>query len=447
MATGGQCSGLLGEKFTCLICGQEDLSEEDMRTHVLLEHVECNVCCPFCDLSGITNDEMNTHINSVHFDDLMSPIEIFNGGTQETVGREEVDKFGIQNGGAIPKTNVGKTGGLKHSQSLDKGSSSVSPKRPSKMKSSQSESNLDRSKLQLTFPVVLNPGPSSSVRQSRSSTAIKSSLSSQSIKSSSSSASVKASTSYNVLHSDSPRFDEGAINSNRIQEMNGNNSPAINTSMTSSIQEEEYMDDDNNNEPSQPNNNQPMITDINDNIQPDVNSNIPAEFSCPLCQFITSSENLIQTHVNMAHIDILSPAKALTGSDNLNQEIIAQISNGFHGSTIFEASTNGVDSIQDEYPCPICQKIFSNSVELSLHVNAQHANIFSPDKCGPSGASGSSKDWSMRDELICPVCEQVFYDRNKLQAHVNGHFSAEQTPGNTHFIFLTRKVPNKNCSR
>ena len=443
MATGHPVSGLLGEKFTCLICGQEDLLEEDMRSHVLLEHVECNICCPFCDLSGITNEEMNTHINSVHFDDLMSPIEICNGETRERVGREDIDKFGLQNGGAIPKTNIGTQGGLKHSQSLDKGKGAVSPKKSSSMKSSQSESNLDRSKLQLTFPAVLNPHPSSSVRQSRSSTAIKSSTSSHSIRSSASSL-IRPSTSFDVFQPETARLDDH----DRSYEMNGINSPAISASMSSisgihasmnnSIQEEELMDDDNNNEPTQPNNNTPLIPDINDNIQMDVNSNIPAEFSCPLCQFITSSENLIQTHVNMVHVDILSPAKALSSTDSLGRGTSAQ--NSSSDNTISELTANGTDSLEDEYPCPICQRTFSNSGELSLHVNTQHSNIFSPDKPGPNQASCSNEDWLMRDELLCPVCEQIFYDRNKLQVHVNGHFSAEQTPGEwlykfTNFFF------------
>ena len=424
-------SALLGEKFTCLICGQEDLSEGDMRSHVLLEHVECNVCCPFCDLSGITNEEMNTHINSVHFDDLMSPIEICNGEAEvrEPVGREDADKFGLQHGGAIPKTNVG----LKHSQSLDKGKISDSPKKSSSIKMSQSESNLDRSKLQLTFPAVLNPHPSSSVRQSRSSTSIKSSTSSNSMRTASATSLIRPSTSFDVFQSESARSDD----LNRSYEMNGNNSPAISASMSSSsgfhvsmnssIQEEESMDDDNNNEPTQPNNNTPLVPDINDNIQMDVNSNIPTEFSCPLCQFITSSENLIQTHVNMVHVDILSPAKALNSTVGLRQGTSAQESSS--DNTISEVTVNGIDSLEDEYPCPICQRIFSNTGELSLHVNTQHSNIFSPDKPGPNEASGSNEDWSLRDELLCPVCEQMFYDRNKLQMHVNGHFSAEQTPG------------------
>lgn len=427
-------SALLGDKFTCLICGQEDLSEGDMRSHVLLEHVECNVCCPFCDLSGITNEEMTTHINSVHFDDLMSPIEICNGEaeTQEPVGREDADKFGLQHGGAIPKTNVGTKSGLKHSQSLDKGKISISPKKSSSMKMSQSESNLDRSKLQLTFPVVLNPHPSSSVRQSRSSTAIKSSTSSSSIRTSSTSSLIRPSTSFDVFQLETARSDD----LNRSYEMNGSNSSAISASMSSSsgfhvsmnssIQEEESMDDDNNNEPTQPNNNTPLVPDINDNIQMDVNSNIPAEFSCPLCQFITSSENLIQTHVNMVHVDILSPAKALSTVGLHQENSAAQDSTS--DNTISEVTVNGMDSLEDEYPCPICQRIFSNTGELSLHVNTLHSNIFSPDKAGPNEASGSNEDWSLRDELLCPVCEQIFYDRNKLQVHVNGHFSAEQTP-------------------
>lgn len=54
----------------CEICGQEGLRDEEMRTHMLLMHIEGAISCPFCDLSEISADEMYLHVNSVHLDYL-----------------------------------------------------------------------------------------------------------------------------------------------------------------------------------------------------------------------------------------------------------------------------------------------------------------------------------------------------------------------------------------
>uniref|UniRef100_T1JK96 Zinc finger-containing ubiquitin peptidase 1 n=1 Tax=Strigamia maritima TaxID=126957 RepID=T1JK96_STRMM len=54
----------------CEICGQEGLRDEEMRTHMLLIHIEGATSCPFCDLSDISVDEMIVHVNSVHLDYL-----------------------------------------------------------------------------------------------------------------------------------------------------------------------------------------------------------------------------------------------------------------------------------------------------------------------------------------------------------------------------------------
>lgn len=54
----------------CEICGQEGLRDEEMRTHMLLMHIEGAISCPFCDLSDISADEMFLHVNSVHLDYL-----------------------------------------------------------------------------------------------------------------------------------------------------------------------------------------------------------------------------------------------------------------------------------------------------------------------------------------------------------------------------------------
>lgn len=54
--------------LTCEICGEELLLEEDLKTHLLLSHVENDMHCPFCSLSGVSYDELSFHINIAHPD-------------------------------------------------------------------------------------------------------------------------------------------------------------------------------------------------------------------------------------------------------------------------------------------------------------------------------------------------------------------------------------------
>lgn len=54
--------------LSCDICGETLSSEPDMKTHLLIVHMENEVICPFCKLSGINYDEMNFHIETAHFE-------------------------------------------------------------------------------------------------------------------------------------------------------------------------------------------------------------------------------------------------------------------------------------------------------------------------------------------------------------------------------------------
>lgn len=62
--------------YSCEICGVEGLSDEEMRTHVLL-HVGEAASCPFCDLSDVSTDEMLVHVNTTHLDYLTPENELF----------------------------------------------------------------------------------------------------------------------------------------------------------------------------------------------------------------------------------------------------------------------------------------------------------------------------------------------------------------------------------
>ncbi|XP_028281798.1 zinc finger-containing ubiquitin peptidase 1 isoform X2 [Parambassis ranga] len=52
--------------LTCEICGEELMLEEDMKTHLLLVHLENELHCPLCSLSGVSYDELCYHITSSH---------------------------------------------------------------------------------------------------------------------------------------------------------------------------------------------------------------------------------------------------------------------------------------------------------------------------------------------------------------------------------------------
>ncbi|KAM9352863.1 LOW QUALITY PROTEIN: zinc finger-containing ubiquitin peptidase 1 [Symphorus nematophorus] len=52
--------------LTCEICGEEIMLEEDMKTHLLLSHLENNMQCPLCPLSGVSYDELCFHISCEH---------------------------------------------------------------------------------------------------------------------------------------------------------------------------------------------------------------------------------------------------------------------------------------------------------------------------------------------------------------------------------------------
>ncbi|KAI7806567.1 zinc finger-containing ubiquitin peptidase 1 [Triplophysa rosa] len=52
----------------CDICCEEFLSEADLKTHLLLSHLENEMACPFCSLSGVSYDELSFHINTTHIE-------------------------------------------------------------------------------------------------------------------------------------------------------------------------------------------------------------------------------------------------------------------------------------------------------------------------------------------------------------------------------------------
>ncbi|KAL5010917.1 hypothetical protein ScPMuIL_013222 [Solemya velum] len=359
-------------QFVCIICGQSGLDEGGMQSHMLTEHVEQNICCPFCDLGGITSDEMTLHINSVHFEDMFSPVSeepVKVNGSIPTPPERDV-KVALE----FPQTSVENPSGHDcdtDTSSLDKNNFAISRRLPSadselsKMKacSGLKEQDIKRARLHLD---VMSPG---SVLQVGSSAAV--------------------------------------CNGSEVEPIQGT-SHAIHPPSVSSVDpERDYIITHR------------QIPDINFNVEPDINSNVPGVFYCPMCQFSTNSESGIQSHVNNAHIDILSP-------QNLSKSKL-KVTNG--DSKISTPISHAISPCGG-HVCPICNLILESVTALEIHVNTKHLDILSPG--GKSGQicspSLNQKIDGWVDCVVCPVCDQEFQDPSCLETHVNGHFSAEQTP-------------------
>ena len=71
--------------YSCDICGQDGLNENDMKSHVLIAHVEGAISCPFCDLEGTTAEEMTLHVNSQHLDYSTAKLDDYDDDIKKTV--------------------------------------------------------------------------------------------------------------------------------------------------------------------------------------------------------------------------------------------------------------------------------------------------------------------------------------------------------------------------
>ncbi|KAL7646687.1 UNVERIFIED_CONTAM: hypothetical protein RMT77_001940 [Armadillidium vulgare] len=56
--------------YSCEVCGQDGLTDEELRKHMLYSHLDGSNACPFCDLSDVSAEEMIIHVNCAHLDYL-----------------------------------------------------------------------------------------------------------------------------------------------------------------------------------------------------------------------------------------------------------------------------------------------------------------------------------------------------------------------------------------
>ena len=105
-----------GPLHTCELCGQDGLSETEMRSHMQLVHVEGSPACPFCDLADLSHSEMvscnvrrgmdivvnlsvqEVHVNCAHLDFLTpesDDMQYLEGG-QEYGSLWQLDRYCCQ---------------------------------------------------------------------------------------------------------------------------------------------------------------------------------------------------------------------------------------------------------------------------------------------------------------------------------------------------------------
>lgn len=340
-------------QFTCLICGQAGMTEVDMRAHIMMDHVDQDVCCPFCDLSGITPNEMNLHVNKVHLEEYKSPSKEQNGKqlmdtspSPSTSGDEKAETESPEKETRVPRSpKLNDSGNLLNTSPVKKNGVSGSSR------SNSLEDSGKRAKLNLD---IASPVHIMLPRQNSSDCAPE--------------AGVAASGVLPLARPD-PQGIRASLQPRRAEML--------------------------------------MVPDINYNVEPDINSNVPMEFSCPLCQFSTPSEGDIQTHVNREHIDILSPCRPRDTQQNCpNQNSSRYIMDSaktmdyacpfcdltFRSSNDLQIHVNSkhLDILSPDHvdtenggcgsmlssadmsncvTCPVCDQEFNNPMVLEMHVN------------------------------------------------------------------------------
>ncbi|XP_069582287.1 zinc finger-containing ubiquitin peptidase 1 [Ranitomeya imitator] len=56
--------------LVCDICTQEVSTEDDMKSHLMVAHMEQDRCCPFCAVTGLAYDDLSYHIHTAHADTM-----------------------------------------------------------------------------------------------------------------------------------------------------------------------------------------------------------------------------------------------------------------------------------------------------------------------------------------------------------------------------------------
>ncbi len=133
-----------------------------------------------------------------------------------------------------------------------------------------------------------------------------------------------------------------------------------------------------------------------------------SNYSCPLCGWETTSAESISVHVNVTHLDGVTPTKKPQTENESSRERHPESS-----------SLTALDP--ELLDCPLCDWTTTIVSDLEDHVNNEHQDLLT-----------SEQDATPRSAYQCMTCEVDCPDSTTLQLHVESHFPEEQmvTDGN-----------------
>lgn len=361
---------------TCELCGQEGLSESDMRTHMRLEHVEGSPMCPFCDLGELSHEEMELHVNSAHLDfltpesDDMQYLEGGGGGMVEWKSIWDLDRCA---------GDEGLTGDIEESPPF------------SKMKTITRESSnkLDKSNYEenghLNGILELSNGKETSV--------------------------------------DNNPFVDSDLSDTEED-----------TTVCSVVEKDKFLKGEPPKISIQPNSNpaSPCKRRRQETPSPKLNKShltLPLKrptggfslttLTCPMCPFVDTNPDTLQEHVNRIHLDELSPniqssthQCPLCSNEFSNPTLLEDHFNSKHHNDL--SPSRPVLTSPPDLRCPVCNQTGWSTDQLQLHVES---HFTSPPSPGPSGSlsSGQSGNSSASDLILAQELERRERDRRRME--------------------------------
>ncbi|XP_066289693.1 zinc finger-containing ubiquitin peptidase 1-like isoform X2 [Branchiostoma lanceolatum] len=387
--------------YTCALCGQDGLTDPDMRSHMVVVHQEETISCPFCTLAGVSYDEMELHINTVHTGDM-------DIGMEEAMFIDEEMEREKRNGEKVAEE-----------------------KETSDAQDSRFEQNVALS-LEEEDGACLKQEFRMSVCETDEGSEEDTEDTSEGAKGRRIVVNSKSWSDHGVLAADSEEELEGSSDKRRkLEEC-----------------DVQYVSDS---DGDLENDNHVQLS--NDSYR------IPGKEDSPTMQY---AKNGLSTYSSSTS-ESLSP-ESIDNYSNRNQGNTSPINprhsnphTWYHGengnkeqpapktgnphkkvdnpkskirkTSQQKANINITDSelgalasrIEDEeMGCPFCNVRGIPPVDLNAHVNRAHADLLSPEKAGPSNMAQFDND------TVCPVCGLQGLEGDLFAQHVEGHFQEEQ---------------------
>lgn len=359
-----------GPLHTCELCGQDGLSETEMRSHMQIVHVEGSPACPFCDLADLSHSEMEVHVNCAHLDFLTpesDDMQYLEGG-QEYGSLWQLDRCAGEEG--LSGGGMGESPGDDFSKKprrelWDAGGA------PNPFIDSEEEDDTTVCSVVEKSKLALENSPLGSPRKRLRSCGSADSCSP--LPRGSPKLSSKDNSSLNGLASSVQRStssQNSSPNQRKCDYSSGKGSPRPGSSSPRPGPG-----------PGSPSRRDLLRLPLR---RPTGGCSLlrtkaeEAEekgetLTCPMCNYTNSDSDRLQEHVNRVHLDHLSPAAQSVSS------------------------------------CPMCSATFTNPTLLQTHFNSAHPDTFTPSPSSPVEA--------------CPVCGDTGWSVDQLQLHVESHFA------------------------